>query len=173
MEDKPKKTLSEAQRLAFLKGREKRMANIEKKKLEEEEKNQVTAIASPPPKPKIKRQPKIKPAEQVVPNPPSEPTEIPKSPPKPEVKSITPDGSPHKRAMSDGQIEEFVNKIMSKIDNQIGDGLVDKLINTLKAEAATKKTRKKKDPQTIPKAKKPKETLKAPPPAATNNFTWM
>ena len=173
MEDKPKKTLSEAQRLAFLKGREKRMANIEKKKLEEEEKNQVTNVTSPPPKPKIKRQPKIKPAEQVVPDPPAQPAEITEYSPKPDVKTITPDGSPHKRSMSDGQIEEFVNKIMSKIDNQIGDGLVDKLINTLKAETATKKTRKKKEPQTLPKAKKPKESSKPPPPAATNNFTWM
>lgn len=34
MADKPKRVLTEAQRLAFLKGREKRMANIEKKRLE-------------------------------------------------------------------------------------------------------------------------------------------
>lgn len=33
-EAKPKRVLTEAQRLAFLKGREKRMANIEKKRLE-------------------------------------------------------------------------------------------------------------------------------------------
>jgi len=36
-EAKPKRVLTEAQRLAFLKGREKRMANIEKKKLEQQE----------------------------------------------------------------------------------------------------------------------------------------
>lgn len=34
---KPKRELTEAQKLAFLKGREKRLANIEKKRLEKEE----------------------------------------------------------------------------------------------------------------------------------------
>ena len=45
---KPKKVLTEAQRLAFLKGREKRMANIEKKRLEKEE---VKEMEMPPPLP--------------------------------------------------------------------------------------------------------------------------
>ena len=45
---KPKKVLTEAQRLAFLKGREKRMANIEKKRLEKEE---VKEMDMPPPLP--------------------------------------------------------------------------------------------------------------------------
>jgi hypothetical protein len=35
-ESKPRRVLTEAQRLAFIKGREKRMANIEKKKQEKE-----------------------------------------------------------------------------------------------------------------------------------------
>jgi hypothetical protein len=44
---KPKKVLTEAQRLAFLKGREKRMANIEKKRLEKEEAKQVEEAPAP------------------------------------------------------------------------------------------------------------------------------
>lgn len=51
---KPKKVLTEAQRLAFLKGREKRMANIEKKRLEKEEAKQVEEPA-PPEIPTLKR----------------------------------------------------------------------------------------------------------------------
>ena len=45
---KPKRVLTEAQRLAFLKGREKRMANIEKKRLEKLEMEEI--IKSPEPK---------------------------------------------------------------------------------------------------------------------------
>jgi len=48
---KPKKVLTEAQRLAFLKGREKRMANIEKKRLEKEEAKQVEEAPAPAPEP--------------------------------------------------------------------------------------------------------------------------
>lgn len=62
--EKPKRVLTEAQRLAFLKGREKRMANIEKKRLEKEElKAAAVASKSPdpapspvPPKPVLERQ---------------------------------------------------------------------------------------------------------------------
>jgi hypothetical protein len=46
-QDKPKKVLTEAQRLAFLKGREKRMANLEKKRLADLE--LASASMSPPP----------------------------------------------------------------------------------------------------------------------------
>lgn len=41
MSEKPKRVLTEAQRLAFLKGREKRMANIERRRLEKEEAAQM------------------------------------------------------------------------------------------------------------------------------------
>lgn len=50
-EAKPKRVLTEAQRLAFLKGREKRMANIEKKKLEAEEAKQVQVQENAEPAP--------------------------------------------------------------------------------------------------------------------------
>ena len=58
---KPKKVLTEAQRLAFLKGREKRMANLEKKRLEKMEALEPTpsepvsaAVPPPPPEPEPK-----------------------------------------------------------------------------------------------------------------------
>lgn len=65
MEDiKPKKVLTEAQRLAFLKGREKRMANIEKKRLEKEEQ------LPDPPMPEVKRhEPTPAPAPAPTPEP--------------------------------------------------------------------------------------------------------
>lgn len=50
--------LTEAQRLAFLKGREKRMANIEKAKLEKAEKAEMEQMIPPPPKPKVTRKPR-------------------------------------------------------------------------------------------------------------------
>lgn len=51
MAEPGKKVLTEAQRLAFLKGREKRLANIEKKRLEELEKLESEQEAAPEPAP--------------------------------------------------------------------------------------------------------------------------
>lgn len=56
---KPKKVLTEAQRLAFLKGREKRMANLEKKRLEKLEafQQEPTPAQEPlPPPPPVEPQ---------------------------------------------------------------------------------------------------------------------
>lgn len=63
MAAKPKKVLTEAQRLAFLKGREKRMANIEKKRLEKEEAKQVEEAPAPAPEPPPPEMPTLKRAE--------------------------------------------------------------------------------------------------------------
>lgn len=73
MEDiKPKKVLTEAQRLAFLKGREKRMANIEKKRLEKEEQ------LPDPPMPEVKRhEPTPAPAPAPAPTPEPAPAPAP------------------------------------------------------------------------------------------------
>jgi hypothetical protein len=67
---KPKRVLSEAQRLAFLKGRETRMANLEKKRLEKEEalfqtKSDETQNEFPE-KPKLKRAKVVKVKKEVV-----------------------------------------------------------------------------------------------------------
>jgi hypothetical protein len=70
---KPKRVLTEAQRLAFLKGREKRMANIEKKRLEKleaeqaEYKKEFTPPAEPPVKTNTETPPPPAPAPVVVP----------------------------------------------------------------------------------------------------------
>lgn len=53
---KPKRVLTEAQRLAFLKGREKRLANIEKRRQEKIEEVQQSIKEDIPPKPILKRQ---------------------------------------------------------------------------------------------------------------------
>lgn len=49
-QEKPKRQLTEAQRLAFLKGREKRMANLEVKRQEKEEALKAGLMSPPPPK---------------------------------------------------------------------------------------------------------------------------
>lgn len=53
-QEKPKKQLTEAQRLAFLKGREKRMANLEIRRQEKEEAMKAGLMSPPPP---VKRKP--------------------------------------------------------------------------------------------------------------------
>jgi len=68
---KPKRVLTEAQRLAFLKGREKRMANIERRRQEKAEAQEMAdenreimnleTQATPPPKQEIERPPTPRP----------------------------------------------------------------------------------------------------------------
>lgn len=84
MEDiKPKRVLSEAQRLAFLKGREKRMNNLEKKRLEKEEANMTAEdfqLPAAPPKPKktrVKKEPVVIPDSKPEPEPEAEPKKEP------------------------------------------------------------------------------------------------
>lgn len=67
-----KKVLTEAQRLAFLKGREKRMANIEKRRLEKEEQEQQTQAAETPTEPPASKTPV-----KVVITPPPAEEEVP------------------------------------------------------------------------------------------------
>lgn len=76
-EQKPKRVLTEAQRLAFLKGREKRMANIEKKRLE---KLEVAETETPPPA-TVPKPVTPEPPKPVTPEPPKPETPLP-SPPK-------------------------------------------------------------------------------------------
>lgn len=46
---KPKRTLTEAQRLAFMKGREKRLSNIARRKEEQKEAQEMEEVPPPPP----------------------------------------------------------------------------------------------------------------------------
>jgi len=77
MTARPKKVLTEAQRLAFLKGREKRMANVEKRRLEKLELAQVEAEVEPV------AMPEVKPAPAPVPEVKPEPQPEAKAPPPP------------------------------------------------------------------------------------------
>jgi hypothetical protein len=77
MEEKPKRVLTEAQRLAFLKGREKRMANIEKNRLAKLEFQEATKedpgppavapVPAPAPVPVPEPEPESKPEPKYVP----------------------------------------------------------------------------------------------------------
>lgn len=170
-DEQPKKTLSEAQRLAFLKGREKRMANIEKKKLEEQEKLTLEAkVFSPPPKPKLKRQTKTRP-ETPMPEPQSP---KPVSDPTPVAKVVTPEKK-RSHSLSDEHIDDMVSKIMSKIDHSLNGGLVDKLIASLqpvKNEVEPPPQKKTRKPRAKKESKKKEDSVPSNPPP-TNNFTWM
>lgn len=105
-----KMPLTEAQRLAFLKGREKRMANLEKKKLEDKEalENEILRLlqeeedaGKAPAKPKVARKPR-KTKEAKVPvdvkiDPDPDPSEAPTEPetdPEPETKEPQPQPQP-------------------------------------------------------------------------------
>lgn len=76
-QQKPKRVLTEAQRLAFLKGREKRMANLERKRQEKIEAEEKTAPMAPPPLAEPKT--KIEPPSQPEPQPETEPEVEPQS----------------------------------------------------------------------------------------------
>lgn len=70
MEEKPKRQLTEAQRLAFMKGREKRLANIEKRRQEKLE------------------QEKAQPVKEEIPSIPEAEVTTPKPQPKPRKKNV-------------------------------------------------------------------------------------
>lgn len=154
--------LTEAQRLAFLKGREKRKANIEKKKLEAAEKEmfakmeeapmeqeQEAKVESPPPKPKVRRTKTIKPAVvdvKVEPDPVPEPEskEATAAPPVP---------------VSYAQPPSFDE-----------DQFADKIVSMLLSKGIGAKPSPRKPREVKPKKAKPIETAPAPP---TSTFSWL
>lgn len=168
-------TLTEAQRLAFLKGREKRMANLEKKKLEAAEQEMFAAeaksepvpiptpdVTEPPPvpKPKVKRSRTIKPKPavevqvKVEPDPDPEPEpepdpEIPKEPKVSQAASVPPTFD------EDAFADKIVSMLMSKGITG-GD----------QQAVATPAVKPKK-----PKKAKPIGTSAPPPPMST--FSWL
>lgn len=160
-----KKQLTEAQRLAFLKGREKRMANIEKKRLEKEE---AEAVVDAPPKPKLKRQ-----VNKIDPDPEPEPE------PEPKVKSEPkPEPEPEPKDMVEPDIDSMVNKIMSRIDHQLGDTLMDRFMNAMKEQQAQPKPKRKsrseeaaekKPRKTKPKSKSEDNLV----PPIASSFSWL
>jgi hypothetical protein len=154
MEDisgKPKRVLSEAQRLAFLKGREKRMANLEKKRLEKEEAKMASEDfelpdAPPPPKPKLTRKPRVKKPEIVpdLPDPDTDTKIEPEPEPEPEPKV---DPEPTKSTEID--TDAFAEKIVGKLQRILAP------------------------PKVIRKPRKTTPVKPVPPPTQTNNFSWL
>lgn len=163
--EKPKKVLTEAQRLAFLKGREKRMANLEKKKLADLE----IASASVSPSPKkttVKRQTNAKPV--IIPDQHQEPE--PEVKPEPEKESIF---------KQDSKIDpdEIVDRIMKRLPDMMGNTLMDKFMAAIQQDSESKlvpekpKRKRATSDSTKLKQAKPKTQPSTPPPV--NNFTWM
>lgn len=101
--ERPKKVLTEAQRLAFLKGREKRMANIERKRQEKLEAQQGGVEPEPTPKPTKKRVKKEKPEPVSQPERVVEPT--PPPPPVVEVKEEPVDDKAPPSPKTDNEME--------------------------------------------------------------------
>jgi hypothetical protein len=149
MEEKPKKVLTEAQRLAFLKGREKRLANIEKRRLEKEEEKDATTV-------------RVLPPAILTPNdpPPPEPLHKPKPEPKPVPQEIEP--GPEHQSTSKSKPEPVSVVDEDRIASKVAEIFYSRM-------EAAKPVRK-------PREKKPKPvTPMSPPPAPRKvaNFTWM
>lgn len=132
--EKPKRVLTEAQRLAFLKGREKRMANLEKKRLEKEEalfeekqhENETsqetisqTQPQMPPPKPKLRRTTKKERVDNLEPVSVSvEEThveeEVPDLPKPDEIQA-----EPPSKSFGDQDLDEIANRVAEKVMKQM------------------------------------------------------
>lgn len=169
-------TLTEAQRLAFLKGREKRKANLEKKKLEEAEKEMFAKmdedkpvsteeplIEPPPPKPKVKRTKTIRPKQEPVevkiqpdPEPESKPVTTESVEPPIEEAKAAPVSQPTRQSLFNE--DEFADKIVSMLLSK-GVGV-----------PSSEKPVRAKPASVKPKKAKPIETAPTPP---TSTFSWL
>lgn len=167
---KPKRVLTEAQRLAFLKGRETRMANLEKKRLEKEEALFVERTDTVPEnnpktileqsveisKPKIRRQKKIVDVKIEVPvqnEPGKSHLDVKESSPQKQSSSPTPTNQI--QVPSTFQIDE--DKIAEKVANHVYEKI-----------ASAKQTKKPRNP--TKREPKPKPSVETVRPHA---FTWI
>ena len=180
--DAPKKVLSEAQRLAFLKGREKRMANIEKKKLENAEKEQSTI--KPKPKTKVKQDRVLETEIAVEAKPKQEPEPEPKIEQKTNPVVIVDEPKIEPKAEPKFDADAFVKKVMSSIDNQLGDTLMERFMNAMNehtinnSKPKVKRSRKtKSDDEDVPPKPKVKRSKTInpviPPKPQAQQFTWL
>jgi len=148
-----KRVLTEAQRLAFLKGREKRMANIEKKRLEKLEQEEI----KPEPEPQIIPNDEKPKQEELKPEPKPEPEyEI-----KPEPKTVTPPPSKPKLKRTTVQMPPAIDedKIAAMVAEQV-----------LKKMEESKPKPKPRKPR-VAKPHSPKSEEKPTP--QVNNFSWL
>lgn len=166
-QDKPKKVLTEAQRLAFLKGREKRMANLEKKRLADLELASAS-MSPPPPKPKLKRQTNKLEEVQVSVH------ETKPQEPEPELAAVNtqPTPPPPQQKTAEYDPDEIVERIMKRLPDMMGDTLMEKFMAAVEQDSKPpKRKRATSEPKERPKKSKPKTRPVTPPPV--NNFTWM
>ena len=149
--------LTEAQRLAFLKGREKRMANLEKKRLEKEEAALGAAefeLPAAPPKPKRVRTKKVVVVEPEAKPSPVEPESKSEPEAKPEVKS-DPDPDPPTET-----------KVEAKHDALDEEALADRIAHKLRDTFLPPPKVTRRHPR------KTRTSTKIPDPP-TNNFSWL
>jgi len=150
--------LSEAQRLAFLKGREKRMANIEKKRLEKEEAATTQfQLPAAPPKP-TKKSVKSKP---IIDEQPANEESVKEEPVKEEAVK-----------------EEDVKEEIPVKDKPTKDNVLMKKEHPFDEDAFAEKVASKiKETMAPPKNKKPRKTKPVEIPEektkVTNIFSWL
>jgi len=162
-ESKPKRVLTEAQRLAFLKGREKRMANIEKKRLEKLESSSISHPEIPPTLqvpdvlepstviPEIPTPPPPTPSAIPAPTPSPAPAVIPILPPTPPAPPVTP----------------FID------EGKLANDVADLVLRKMQESKPKRKPREKKI--TIVEEVKETETSQQKPSVSrfVNNFSWL
>lgn len=152
---KAKKVLTEAQRLAFLKGREKRLANIETKRMEKVEamENATQEDAPPKVKPKTKAKPEpVPPVETKQ----EEPEPEPESEPEPKVEE--------KPIVEPPNIDAIVQQVMSRIKKQ--EEVSPPVKTTNKRPYVRRPT-----PTTI--SQTPPDSPPPPTKVPTRDFNWM
>lgn len=165
-------TLTEAQRLAFLKGREKRMANLEKKKLEAAEQEMfagesksVPDLMEPPPvpKPKLKRTKAIKPVPvEVKVEPDPDPDHAPQPEPEPELPE-------------EPKVSEAASIVPPSFDE---DAFADKIVSMLMSKGlagipADQQTDTPRAPVKPKKERKAKPIGTSAPPPVVSTFSWL
>ena len=172
---KPKRVLTEAQRLAFLKGREKRLANIETRRMEKLEamENAVQEDDMPPPAPKKKpRTTKVKvktesPTAKKIqePEPDPEPEPEPKTEPKsePETKETK---ETKQSETGPTNIDAIIQEVMSRMKEK------ESVSTPIPKQAHKRPYVRRQPPVNIPQT--PPDSPPPPPSrVATKDFNWM
>lgn len=167
--------LTEAQRLAFLKGREKRMANIEKKKMEKAELEQLSGepfTQEPEPEP-VPEKPKVtrKPRKTKIPVDVKVELEVVKE-------DTVPDSKPMPTVEEEPPLQEGVSEKTTPIFDE--DAIANKVVDMLLKKGVGVHDQRVEKDQVKPKAKKSRVTkskpaeFQSPPPAPpTSTFTWL
>jgi hypothetical protein len=173
MDVKPKRVLTEAQRLAFLKGREKRMANIEKKRLEKLEADQMELPAAPPkPAPKPRASKKHIVAVQADPDISNEPNPEPEKKPEPEPVTETKEEIPPEKPVLTRQTNDHT--VIQIDEDKIASRVAEEVLRKIEQ---SKKPRKPRTPRPPPAVVPDEDPDSDPAPTArprvVHNFSWL